>query len=316
MALLKLLDWYAIFFYRVSIPLFTVTLYLWCGAVIFEALESPGETSAQNTFILNMDCLRNNTSNETYSGLETLVGNPDMYPWADWDFFGSYFFAYTLITTIGYGVFTPQTAGGKIFTSFFALLGIPFFILQVGDLGQAYIEIGFQWYLDWVGAAARRRVGQFDEIDHNHSGSFTKEDFEHRLNESGMWLMVHRVDALCEASDADHSGTIDKEEHDKVLDEVASIVKQRAQFIIAFTITVRASTRSKFAAPRTAQSARPNRVHRRALDSPNSSHIGRMQCLTPHPGSCRPSLCSGTHSFGCPRAGRALMASTARWSRT
>ena len=35
----------------------------------------------------------------------------------NWDFYGSFFFCYTLITTIGYGTFSPQSTGGKIFSA-------------------------------------------------------------------------------------------------------------------------------------------------------------------------------------------------------
>lgn len=42
-----------------------------------------------------------------------------------WKFSGAFYFATTVITTIGYGHSCPMTIGGKIFCMFYALAGIP-----------------------------------------------------------------------------------------------------------------------------------------------------------------------------------------------
>ena len=42
-----------------------------------------------------------------------------------WTFAFSCLFAFTVITTIGYGTFTPATVGGQMFLIFYALVGIP-----------------------------------------------------------------------------------------------------------------------------------------------------------------------------------------------
>uniref|UniRef100_A0A663LV76 Potassium channel domain-containing protein n=1 Tax=Athene cunicularia TaxID=194338 RepID=A0A663LV76_ATHCN len=44
---------------------------------------------------------------------------------SNWDFSNSFFFAGTVVSTIGYGTLRPKTAGGQIFCVFFALFGIP-----------------------------------------------------------------------------------------------------------------------------------------------------------------------------------------------
>ena len=36
-----------------------------------------------------------------------------------------YLFAFTIVSTIGYGTFAPKTAGGQIFTIFYALVRAP-----------------------------------------------------------------------------------------------------------------------------------------------------------------------------------------------
>lgn len=45
----------------------------------------------------------------------------------DWDFRSACFFAVTVMTSVGYGSFAPQTPGGRIFTVAFAIVMLPFF---------------------------------------------------------------------------------------------------------------------------------------------------------------------------------------------
>lgn len=42
----------------------------------------------------------------------------------DWNFWGSFFFSTTIVTTVGYGSFAPQTVQGKIFLIVYSLVGI------------------------------------------------------------------------------------------------------------------------------------------------------------------------------------------------
>ena len=52
-----------------------------------------------------------------------------------WDYWHSVYFSLTVATTIGYGVVTPATTGGRIFTIVYAVVG-------VGLLG--YNLVGFE----------------------------------------------------------------------------------------------------------------------------------------------------------------------------
>merc|ERR1712100_943206 len=45
----------------------------------------------------------------------------------DWNLPSAVFFSMTIISTIGYGTFTPQTAGGRVFTMVFAIASITYF---------------------------------------------------------------------------------------------------------------------------------------------------------------------------------------------
>uniref|UniRef100_A0A8C0FPR6 Potassium channel domain-containing protein n=1 Tax=Bubo bubo TaxID=30461 RepID=A0A8C0FPR6_BUBBB len=62
------------------------------------------------------------------------VGNESQIEDSNWDFSNSFFFAGTVVSTIGYGTLRPKTAGGQIFCVFFALFGIPLNIVFLCSL--------------------------------------------------------------------------------------------------------------------------------------------------------------------------------------
>ncbi|GAA6109283.1 potassium channel subfamily K member 10b isoform X1 [Tachysurus ichikawai] len=61
-----------------------------------------------------------------------------------WDLGSAFFFAGTVITTIGYGNIAPSTEGGKIFCILYAIFGIPLFgflLAGIGDqLGTMFVK--------------------------------------------------------------------------------------------------------------------------------------------------------------------------------
>ncbi|KAG7247611.1 hypothetical protein CRUP_019985, partial [Coryphaenoides rupestris] len=61
-----------------------------------------------------------------------------------WDLGSAFFFAGTVITTIGYGNIAPSTEGGKIFCILYAIFGIPLFgflLAGIGDqLGTIFVK--------------------------------------------------------------------------------------------------------------------------------------------------------------------------------
>ncbi|XP_041661802.1 potassium channel subfamily K member 2-like [Cheilinus undulatus] len=133
----------------VSAIFFLVVLYLIIGATVFKALEQPDETEQKNAILRKkLDFLMMHACVNT-SELEDLVkqvvsavragvnpsGNASNQT-SLWDISSSFFFAGTVITTIGFGNISPHTEGGRIFCIIYALLGIPLFGFLLAGVGD------------------------------------------------------------------------------------------------------------------------------------------------------------------------------------
>ncbi|KAE9553497.1 hypothetical protein FO519_003289 [Halicephalobus sp. NKZ332] len=62
-----------------------------------------------------------------------------------WSFSESVLFAFTVITTIGYGNVAPRTFSGRLFCILYGLIGIPFTLLAIADLGKFISEVIDSW---------------------------------------------------------------------------------------------------------------------------------------------------------------------------
>nr|CAD2166047.1 unnamed protein product [Meloidogyne enterolobii] len=148
-----------------------VTLYTIIGAMIMQKIESNAPQNNRNEELIHSpkrmqrhnfkyrrnirenDCLANivkyvhgRTCNSSYI-LKVLkscynasaeVASSQRYGWS---FSDSVLFCFTVITTIGYGNVSPKTFTGQLFCILYALLGIPFTLLAIADLGKFISEI-------------------------------------------------------------------------------------------------------------------------------------------------------------------------------
>lgn len=115
--------------------------YLLLGALVVSNIEGPYETQKRQElrefkadFLLENTCV-NESKLEIF--LEKVL-NANKYGVSllrnattdsNWDFASAFFFASTLVTTVGYGYTTPLSDSGKGFCIFFALIGVPFTML-------------------------------------------------------------------------------------------------------------------------------------------------------------------------------------------
>ncbi|XP_061603022.1 potassium channel subfamily K member 13b [Cololabis saira] len=108
-----------------------IVLYLLCGAAVFSALEQPKEREAKerwtqrferfsHKYNLSKKDLNNflrNYEEANVAGIRVDAIRPR------WDFSGAFYFVGTVVSTIGFGMTTPATIGGKVFLMFYGLLG-------------------------------------------------------------------------------------------------------------------------------------------------------------------------------------------------
>ncbi|XP_029965816.1 potassium channel subfamily K member 10a [Salarias fasciatus] len=134
-----------------------VVAYLVAGGLVFRALEQPFEdnqkiaiTAEKAAFLQKHPCVSQDEleaiikhSVEAVNAGVNPVGDTS-YNSSHWDLGSAFFFAGTVITTIGYGNIAPSTEGGKIFCILYAIFGIPLFgflLAGVGDqLGTIFVK--------------------------------------------------------------------------------------------------------------------------------------------------------------------------------
>nr|XP_032601167.2 potassium channel subfamily K member 16-like [Taeniopygia guttata] len=111
-------------------------VYLLVGAAVFQALERTAEKQEKMAAAQMKEAFLQNFTQLTVVEMEQFmknlieaiqngvypVGNESQFEESNWDFSNSFFFAGTVVSTIGYGTLHPKTAGGQIFCEFLLYL--------------------------------------------------------------------------------------------------------------------------------------------------------------------------------------------------
>lgn len=78
-----------------------------------------------------------NITDEDFRIMETIVLKSEPHrAGQQWKFTGAFYYATTVLTTIGYGHSTPSTVSGKLFTMFYAMIGIPLGLVMFQSIGE------------------------------------------------------------------------------------------------------------------------------------------------------------------------------------
>ncbi|KAH8273117.1 hypothetical protein KR018_004846 [Drosophila ironensis] len=113
--------------------------YLLVGAAVFDALESETEKRRWEALQDAEDMIirKYNISMEDFKVMETVVLKSESHKAGQqWKFTGAFYYATTVLTTIGYGHSTPSTVGGKLFTMCYAIVGIPLGLVMFQSIGE------------------------------------------------------------------------------------------------------------------------------------------------------------------------------------
>jgi hypothetical protein len=112
---------------KVILVIVGLMFYIFIGGLVFQQLEKGIEEKKFREYTEFLMHLKHNLTEEQYEKLfsigDLLTPEEKYLFWKDWQ--ESVFFAFTLVSTIGYGKFTPVTISGKIFSMFYILLGVP-----------------------------------------------------------------------------------------------------------------------------------------------------------------------------------------------
>ncbi|XP_034249083.1 two pore potassium channel protein sup-9 [Thrips palmi] len=113
--------------------------YLLIGAAVFDALESETEKRRRDVldYVERKLIQKYSVSNDDFKLFETIILKSEPHKAGQqWKFAGAFYYATTVLTTIGYGHSTPSTVAGKLFTMFYAIMGIPLGLVMFQSIGE------------------------------------------------------------------------------------------------------------------------------------------------------------------------------------
>ena len=123
--------------------------YLLLGGYLFNTIECPEEIARINIHHQSsqMDYMDSSASMDSICGQYHALNDPEVPKQANecelWSFYNSVFFAFTSITTIGYGRTAPQTQLGRGVLLVYSFIGIPINGILIGTIG-AFFSIKVQ----------------------------------------------------------------------------------------------------------------------------------------------------------------------------
>jgi len=124
-----------------------------------QALETPNEEAERAALVVTMDDFKARLSAADYRSIADSLGYSETGPWRNWDIFGSSYYVFTLVTTVGYGSFGASTESGKVFTIFCTFFGIPIFAYVSVTTGHALFDLLAGPYFHWLDRHTRILFG-------------------------------------------------------------------------------------------------------------------------------------------------------------
>jgi len=199
--------------------------FLFVGGGMFHWIEHPNEEIILNElkkdFMFHqeqiIEKLHNHTSTgdilDTWKFYESLqenqIGfNTDIVYKNKWNFYEATIFSFTIITTIGYGTFSPQTQWGQIFLMLYGLIGIPLAGVSLGFIAERVLYV----FTLFSQLGKDKAAAAFAEFDADGSGELDEEEFFEALKVLHIELNDKEFKKLWKEVDKDGGGEIDLEE--------------------------------------------------------------------------------------------------------
>ena len=145
--------------FQVLFSWFVMMAYNFACAAIMQALETPNEEAERAALVVTMDDFKARLSAADYQSVADSLGYSETGPWRNWDIWGSSYYVFTLVTTVGYGSFGASTVYGQVFTIFCTFFGIPIFAYVSVTTGHALFDLLAGPYFHWLDRHTRILFG-------------------------------------------------------------------------------------------------------------------------------------------------------------
>eukprot|EP00947_MAST-08B_sp_MAST-8B-sp1_P002331 g2331.t1 len=158
------------------------------GAGVFQAIEAKAQLadkSSLTSLLLRLEQrMANSTDPAERTDLDLLkdrLGDPRDIEKQFNSFTRMWILAFTLVTSIGYGIISPVTDGGQIFCVFYSLLGIPVTAYTLAFMAERLLHLA-----TWLFTPASRRLrAAFDSYDHEQNGVLSGPEIHEALQDLG-----------------------------------------------------------------------------------------------------------------------------------
>ena len=246
--------WFGINFEKETIIFFMYMLLyvalLFIGGITFTRIEGPNERKTNEILGMEQEFHKkeilsilngyfdNEETQELFLQLQKHSSGFDENPFfIKWSFTNSLLFSFTILTTIGYGRFSPSTLGGQIFLMIYGLIGIPLTAICLGRAADRILHI-FKWFSHIKSDKVEKA---FHALDEDGSGELDNDEFKKAMKELGVELTSDEFDEIWTLVDQDGSGTIDLDEFREIVENLnlnvtAAAAKKNESIITSIVI--------------------------------------------------------------------------------
>ena len=194
----------------------TIVFVTLIGSIMFSHFEVQPENAERADYREHMLGLRRryNITDDDFQDILDRIGTPlDFDPEGsdrNWGSFNSNsaLFSFTIVSTIGYGNFSPTTVGGKIFLIVYAIFGIPIVGTCVGLLAAQVLGVLEWWaviHMDVVESA-------FQHYDDDESGFLDEKEMNNALEDLEIHMTPKEVRREMNAVDDESDMKIELDE--------------------------------------------------------------------------------------------------------